>query len=257
MSHACAMRLLRSFGGLLGCSLLDMIYISPSIWVWSICSPILLSISVSLFGACVVTTSPKLQQKNNSRLKREKCALTWLPSFCQKTAGCGFPFVSHGKLAVRPCATIWSRGLITNCGAAESRTKDMNITPYPQTHKCTWHTHTLIIGSQWETSSIHRHWLPRSLRQSFHASARFWQHSASWFICLLWPQTERTATATTGSHSSRWARRWPYWMNDGELSGTAVLRSQHQREGWVIPVRTHGEEKLCEDTTPWTWTLLL
>lgn len=79
MSHACAMRLLRSFGGLLGCSLLDMIYISPSIWVWSICSPILLSISVSLFGACVVTTSPKLQQKNNSRLKRKMCS--YLTSF--------------------------------------------------------------------------------------------------------------------------------------------------------------------------------
>lgn len=69
---------------------------------------------------------------------------TWLPSFCQKTAGCGFPFVSQGKLAVRPCATIWSRGLITNCGAAESKTKDMNVTPYPQTQKCTpTHTHTL------------------------------------------------------------------------------------------------------------------
>lgn len=38
-----------------------------------------------------------------------------------------------------------------------------------------------------------------------------------------------------------------------QLSDTAVLRSQHQREGWVIPVRTHGEEKLSVDTTPWTW----
>lgn len=44
--------------------------------------------------------------------------LTWLPSFCQKTAGCGFPFVSQGNVTVRPWATIWSLGLTTNCGGA-------------------------------------------------------------------------------------------------------------------------------------------
>lgn len=43
---------------------------------------------------------------------------TWLPSFCQNTAGWGFPLVSHGNVAVRPWATIWSRGRITNCGGA-------------------------------------------------------------------------------------------------------------------------------------------
>lgn len=172
------MRLLRSFGWLLGGPLLDMIYISSSIWVWGICSPILLSISVSLPGACVVTTSPKLQQKNKNRLKREKCALTWLPSFCQKTAGCGFPFVSHGKLAVRPCATIWSRGLITNCGAAESRTKDMNITPYPQTHKCTRHTHTRwslsVSGKRQASTGIdcRGHWDRASMHQPISDSIR-------------------------------------------------------------------------------------
>lgn len=44
--------------------------------------------------------------------------LTWLPSFCQKTAGCGFPLVSQGNVTVRPWATIWSLGLTTNCGGA-------------------------------------------------------------------------------------------------------------------------------------------
>lgn len=48
-------------------------------------------------------------------------ALTWLPSFCQKTAGWGFPLVSHGKVAVRPWATIWSLGRMTNWGAAEGK----------------------------------------------------------------------------------------------------------------------------------------
>lgn len=45
--------------------------------------------------------------------------LTWLPSRCQKTVGWGLPLVSQGKVAVRPCATIWSRGRTTNWGASE------------------------------------------------------------------------------------------------------------------------------------------
>lgn len=45
--------------------------------------------------------------------------LTLLPSLCQNTAGCGFPLASHGKVAVRPCITIWSRGRTTNWGASE------------------------------------------------------------------------------------------------------------------------------------------
>lgn len=55
--------------------------------------------------------------------------LTWLPSFCQKTAGCGFPFVSQGNVTVRPWATIWSLGRTTNCGGAiiEKKRKCVNI----------------------------------------------------------------------------------------------------------------------------------
>lgn len=45
--------------------------------------------------------------------------LTWLPSLCQKTVGWGLPLVSQGKVAVRPCAIIWSRGRTTNWGASE------------------------------------------------------------------------------------------------------------------------------------------
>lgn len=45
--------------------------------------------------------------------------LTWLPSRCQKTVGWGFPLVSQGNVAVRPCETIWSRGRTTNWGASE------------------------------------------------------------------------------------------------------------------------------------------
>lgn len=154
------------------------------------------------------------------------------------------PSLRH-NLIPRPDHELW-------CSWVKNQRHEHYTIP-SDTQMHTTHTHTrwsLSVSGKRQASN--RHWLPRSLRQSFHASARFRQHSASWFICLLWPQTERTATATTGSHSSRWARRWPYWMNDGQLSGTAVLRSQHQREGWVIPVRTHGEEKLCEDATPWT-----
>lgn len=39
--------------------------------------------------------------------------LTWLPSFCQKTAGGGFPLVPQRKVTVRPGAVIWSRGRTT------------------------------------------------------------------------------------------------------------------------------------------------
>lgn len=54
--------------------------------------------------------------------------LTWLPSRCQKTVGWGFPLVSHGKVAVRPWATIWSRGRTTNWGASAVKGKINNNT---------------------------------------------------------------------------------------------------------------------------------
>lgn len=54
--------------------------------------------------------------------------LTWLPSRCQKTVGCGLPLVSQGKVAVRPCTTIWSRGRTTNWGASEVKGKINNGT---------------------------------------------------------------------------------------------------------------------------------
>lgn len=57
--------------------------------------------------------------ERKSRAVLRRIALTRLPSFCQKTAGWGFPLASHGKVAVRPWATIWSLGRMTNCGAAE------------------------------------------------------------------------------------------------------------------------------------------
>lgn len=42
--------------------------------------------------------------------------LTWLPSFCQKTAGGGLPFVPQRKVTVRPGVVIWSRGRTTIWG---------------------------------------------------------------------------------------------------------------------------------------------
>ena len=44
------------------------------------------------------------QRQGSSEIseKQSKLALTWLPSFCQKTAGCGFPLVSQGNVTVRP-----------------------------------------------------------------------------------------------------------------------------------------------------------
>lgn len=47
--------------------------------------------------------------------------LTWLPSFCQKTAGGGFPLVPQRKVTVRPGAVIWSRGRTTICGGTATR----------------------------------------------------------------------------------------------------------------------------------------
>lgn len=63
--------------------------------------------------------------------------LTLLPSLCQNTAGCGFPLASHGKVAVRPCITIWSRGLTTNWGASEEKGQ-MGIIANTQTQVVTF-----------------------------------------------------------------------------------------------------------------------
>lgn len=54
---------------------------------------------------------------------------TWLPSFCQKTAGGGFPLVPQRKVTVRPGAVIWSRGRTTIWGgtATQKSTTDMTL----------------------------------------------------------------------------------------------------------------------------------
>lgn len=42
--------------------------------------------------------------------------LTWLPSFCQKMAGGGFPVVPHWKVMLVPWVAIWSRGFVAIWG---------------------------------------------------------------------------------------------------------------------------------------------
>lgn len=52
-------------------------------------------------------------------------SLTWLPSFCQNTAGGGFPFVPQRKVTVRPWAEIWSRGRTTIWGGTEREKRNL------------------------------------------------------------------------------------------------------------------------------------
>lgn len=46
-------------------------------------------------------------------------SLTWLPSLCQKMAGCGLPVASHWKVTVRPNPTTWFLGRTANTGGTE------------------------------------------------------------------------------------------------------------------------------------------
>ena len=41
---------------------------------------------------------------------------TWLPSFCQNTAGGGLPLLWHWKVTLWPGVTVWSRGPVTSWG---------------------------------------------------------------------------------------------------------------------------------------------
>lgn len=53
---------------------------------------------------------------------------TWLPSFCQKTAGGGFPLVPQRKVTVRPGAVIWSRGRTTIWGGTATQKSTIDMT---------------------------------------------------------------------------------------------------------------------------------
>lgn len=62
---------------------------------------------------------------------------TWLPSFCQNTAGGGFPVVSHWKVTVWPGGTVWLRGQVMSCGGTdikgESESQNHRISPAEET----------------------------------------------------------------------------------------------------------------------------
>lgn len=62
---------------------------------------------------------------------------TWLPSFCQNTAGGGFPVVSHWKVTVWPGGTVWLRGRVMSCGGTdikgESKSQNHRISPAEET----------------------------------------------------------------------------------------------------------------------------
>ena len=53
----------------------------------------------------------------------DKREFTWLPSFCQKTAGGGFPLVPQRNVTVRPGAVIWPRGRTTIWGGTDTGEK--------------------------------------------------------------------------------------------------------------------------------------
>lgn len=74
--------------------------------------------------------------------------LTWLPSRCQKTVGWGLPLVSQGNVAVRPCATIWSRGRTTNWGASEVKGKinHNTIATHLDGHQSAYYRRTSLKG---------------------------------------------------------------------------------------------------------------
>lgn len=72
-------------------------------------------LSPSLIDRWVDTVSVE-DGKRGFPLKRTEHIRTWLPSFCQKTAGGGLPLVPQRKVTVRPGAVIWSRGRTTIWG---------------------------------------------------------------------------------------------------------------------------------------------
>lgn len=49
-------------------------------------------------------------------VKDEGRRQTWLPSFCQKTAGGGLPLLWHWKVTLWPGVTAWSWGPVTSWG---------------------------------------------------------------------------------------------------------------------------------------------
>lgn len=105
--------------------------------VWNTWHPAILESFLSLKKHTVSIARKRIQVLTvTERGEVQRCQessrapLTWLPSFCQKTAGCGFPLVSQGNVTVRPWATIWSLGLTTNCGGARNlKRKDSKHQP--------------------------------------------------------------------------------------------------------------------------------
>lgn len=77
-------------------------------------------------------------------IKLEPTPFTWLPSCCQKMAGCGFPVASHWKVTVLPTPTTWFLGLTTNTGgtgAQPGRNGQQNYKKHTQKSK---HTHPFV-----------------------------------------------------------------------------------------------------------------
>lgn len=166
--------------------------------------------------------------------------LTWLPSFCQKTAGWGFPFVSHGKVAVRPWATIWSLGRMTNWGAARVKGKKtlavsrlvvhseakhqgwrlLGLGDFKQKKQAIYH----MVKSKWECCTE----LPCSFISVF---------------CSLMALNRGENTndyhfhGNQVGHSSRWG--WG-WMNDSHIGIHTRQRLGHN--GIKIGDNTHAPE---------------
>lgn len=76
---------------------------------------------MSLFGNVTILTDHKgvlivTDSRFNQSLIWWDCSLTWLPSLCQKMAGCGLPVASHWNVTVRPNPTTWFLGRTANTG---------------------------------------------------------------------------------------------------------------------------------------------
>lgn len=74
-------------------------------------------------------------------------SLTWLPSFCQNTAGGGFPFVPQRKVTVRPWAEIWSRGRTTIWGGTAKEKNLWTTATRPELLNFSLNLHGLALFS--------------------------------------------------------------------------------------------------------------
>lgn len=107
-------------------------FFCPLVWPFLLSHPCLVLIFSIFHGCCGCGIYVRIRMRH---IFVKISILTWLPSCCQKTVGWGLPLVSQGKVAVRPWATIWSRGRTTNWGASEVKGETNRFTIPAHLHR--------------------------------------------------------------------------------------------------------------------------